>query len=106
MSLGIEAIESGRLDSLPTLNARFHGVLIDASGNRSLKLVITQLQSKIDWVYSAGLPRRAADSWAEHRLILNAVEQSATDSARALMSAHIRSAEEAYRLRGSSEKTD
>jgi DNA-binding GntR family transcriptional regulator len=106
MGLGTAAIEAGRLDLLPDLNARFHGVLIDASGNRSLKLVITQLQSKIDWVYSIGLPRRAADSWAEHRLILNAVEQSAVDSARALMAAHIHSAEEAYRLREAAARED
>jgi DNA-binding GntR family transcriptional regulator len=99
LAQGCGAVDAGQLDLLPGLNATFHGLLIDASANRTLKQIIVQLQDKIAWVYSAELPRRAADSWAEHRLILYAVEQGDADSARALMAAHIRSAEDAYRLR-------
>jgi DNA-binding GntR family transcriptional regulator len=96
---GDAALAAGDLDLLAELNTRFHELLSEASGNTTLNQIIGTLRHKITWVYSLELPRRAADSWAEHRLIVNALERSDRDSAKALMVAHVRSAEAAYRLR-------
>lgn len=96
---GNAALAGEDLEALAELNTRFHTVLTEASGNTSLTQIIGGLKNKITWVYSVELPRRAADSWAEHRLIINALERSDADSARALMVAHVRSAQDAYRLR-------
>jgi DNA-binding GntR family transcriptional regulator len=96
---GNAALAAEDLEQLAELNTKFHTVLTEASGNNSLNQIIGTLRHKITWVYSVELPRRAADSWAEHRLIINALERSDADSARALMVAHVRSAQDAYRLR-------
>ena len=96
---GNAALAVDDLEQLAELNTQFHTLLTEASGNTSLTQIIGGLKNKITWVYSVELPRRAADSWAEHRLIINALERSDADSARALMVAHVRSAQDAYRLR-------
>jgi DNA-binding GntR family transcriptional regulator len=93
------ALAVENLELLADLNTRFHTLLTEAAGNTTLNQIIGTLRHKITWVYSVELPRRAADSWAEHRLIINALERSDGDSARALMMAHVRSAQDAYRLR-------
>ncbi|BEP12706.1 GntR family transcriptional regulator [Acidothermaceae bacterium B102] len=99
LSEGYTALAKEDLELLAELNTRFHTVLTEASGNVTLNQIIGTLRHKITWVYSVELPRRAADSWAEHRLIINALERGDADSARALMVAHVRSAQAAYRLR-------
>jgi DNA-binding GntR family transcriptional regulator len=96
---GSAALAGDDLDQLAELNTKFHTVLSEASGNTSLNQIIGTLRHKITWVYSVELPRRAADSWAEHRLIVNALDRADADSARALMVAHVSSAQDAYRLR-------
>jgi DNA-binding GntR family transcriptional regulator len=96
---GNAALAVNDLEQLAELNTKFHTLLTEASGNNSLNQIIGTLRHKITWVYSVELPRRAVDSWAEHRLIINALERSDADSARALMVAHVRSAQDAYRLR-------
>lgn len=95
----LAATPSPDLELLAELNTRFHTLLTEASGNVTLTQIIGTLRHKITWVYSVELPRRAADSWAEHRLIINALERADADSARALMVAHVQSAQAAYRLR-------
>jgi DNA-binding GntR family transcriptional regulator len=96
---GLAAGEAGRIDELPALNTRFHGLLAVASGNTSLNQLISQLRHKIAWVYSVNLPRRAGDSWNEHQMITEAIERQDAESASALMLAHVRRAETAYQLR-------
>ncbi|MGF7238566.1 MAG: GntR family transcriptional regulator [Frankia sp.] len=99
LARGRAAVAAGRLRDLPGLNTAFHGLLARASGNTSLDQLIDQLRHKIAWVYAVELTRRAGDSWVEHQQILTAVVRGDADSARALMVAHVRGAEAAYRLR-------
>ena len=96
---GRQAAFRKELDGLPELNNRFHALLAEASGNTSLTAIIGQLQHKIAWVYAVELPRRAADSWNEHQLIVDALEQRDAELARAVMTEHIGHAEAAYLVR-------
>jgi DNA-binding GntR family transcriptional regulator len=96
---GITATQDGRLAELPALNSQLHGLLAEASGSTILNHLIRQLRHKIAWVYSVELPRRAGDSWVEHQMIVDALARRDADSAAALMVAHVRGAEAAYRLR-------
>ncbi|GAA1804572.1 GntR family transcriptional regulator [Luedemannella flava] len=96
---GRQAVFHGTLDRLPALNTRFHTILAEASGNTSLNSIVEQLRYKIAWVYAVELPRRAADSWTEHQLIVDALEQGDAELARAVMAEHIRQADAAYRVR-------
>jgi DNA-binding GntR family transcriptional regulator len=98
---GREAVDAGRLTELPALNTALHGLIAEASGSTLLNQLIGQLRHKIAWVYSIALPRRAGDSWLEHHLIVDAIDRGDADTASALMLAHIRGAEAAYRRRSS-----
>lgn len=96
---GHAAVTAGNLTALPKLNSEFHLAVARASGNAGLVQLIETLQYKIAWVYSVELPRRAADSWAEHRLIVAALASGDASRAATLMREHIRAAEAAYRHR-------
>ncbi|WP_371477174.1 GntR family transcriptional regulator [Kitasatospora sp. NBC_00315] len=97
--LGQEALEDDRLEELARLNSRFHEVIAEASGSRTLSRLVTQLSQKIAWVYSVELPRRADDSWREHAEIVAAVEHGDPERARAAVAGHIAAARTAYRRR-------
>lgn len=88
---------AGDLKELPMLNTRLHELMAQASG-ANLNRLITQMRSKIAWLYSIELPRRAEDSWLEHGMLVRAISRRDADRARDLMAAHIRSAATAYRL--------
>ena len=99
LSLGREALEDGRLEELTRLNSRFHEVMAEASGSRTLSRLVTQLSQKIAWVYAVELPRRAEDSWREHAQIVAALEQGDPGRAHAVVARHIAAARSAYRRR-------
>jgi DNA-binding GntR family transcriptional regulator len=98
--LGRQAVFIGELERLPALNTRFHAMLAAASGNTSLNTIVSQLRHKIAWVYAVEPPRRATDSWNEHQLIVDALEQGDAELARAVTIEHIRQADATARFRG------
>ncbi|MEY9893059.1 DNA-binding GntR family transcriptional regulator [Catenulispora sp. MAP5-51] len=89
MALADDALAAGRLEELARLNSRFHEVLAQASGSRTLTELITQLRWKMEWVYTAKLPRRAQDSWREHREIVEVLESGDPDKAARVVVRHI-----------------
>lgn len=99
VALGQEAVQAGRLAEVARLNSRFHEVIAEASGSRTLTQLVTQLSQKIAWVYSVELPRRAAESWEEHAEIVRAIERGDAEQARAVVARHIAQAQSAYRRR-------
>ena len=99
LALADDALAAGRLDELARLNSRFHEVLAQTSGSRTLTQLVTQLSWKIAWVYTVELPRRAEDSWREHRQIVDAVESGDPDKAARVVTRHIAQAQQAYRRR-------
>jgi DNA-binding GntR family transcriptional regulator len=99
VTAGTEAAAAGRLAELPGLNSQLHGLIAQMSGSSPLNRLIEQLRDKIAWVYSFELPGRAAESWLEHQMIVDALARQDADSAAALMVAHLRGAQARYRLR-------
>ncbi|MFC1402597.1 MULTISPECIES: GntR family transcriptional regulator [Streptacidiphilus] len=99
VALGQDAVAGDRLAEVARLNSRFHEVIAEASGSRTLTQLVTQLSQKIAWVYSVQLPRRAADSWSEHAEIVRALELGDEELARSLVARHIDRARSAYRRR-------
>jgi len=89
---GSALIEAGRLDELPALNAQFHLLLAEASGNQLLAETVQQLRAKTEWVYASRVGRRAGHSWDEHLAILRAIRDGDEELAAALVAAHIRNA--------------
>lgn len=99
VALGREAVEADRLAEVARLNSRFHEVVAEASGSRTLTHLVTQLSQKIAWVYSVELPRRAHASWEEHEEIVRAIERGDAEQAHAVVARHIAQARSAYRRR-------
>lgn len=99
LTLAEDALAAGRLADLARLNSRFHEVLAEASGSRTLAQLVTQLSWKIAWVYTAELPHRAEDSWREHTEIVKALESGDPDKAARVVTRHITQAQHAYRRR-------
>jgi DNA-binding GntR family transcriptional regulator len=97
--LGRERAREGRLSDLPALDGWFHETLAQASGSATLTALLTQLRQKITWVYAAGTPERAVESWEEHGAILDAVARSDAAQARRLAATHVERAAATHRLR-------
>ncbi|MEY9860327.1 DNA-binding GntR family transcriptional regulator [Catenulispora sp. GAS73] len=97
VALADDALVAGRLEELARLNSRFHEVLAQASGSRTLAELITQLRWKMEWVYTAKLPRRAQDSWREHREIVEVLESGDPDKAARVVTRHIAKGRGAHR---------
>ncbi|SOD70363.1 GntR family transcriptional regulator [Jatrophihabitans sp. GAS493] len=106
VNAGTEAANAGRLTELPALNTQLHGLIAEASGSAVLTHLLDQLSHKIAWVYSVQLSLRACDSWVEHQMIVDALARADADSAAALMLAHVRGAEAAYRLRSAARRAE
>lgn len=88
-------VELGRIDELADRNARFHEVLLEASGNPRLlqvtrPLLLRPLALRVYQHYDAEALRRAM---TYHREIANAVEAKDPPWAQATMSGHIHAGE-------------
>jgi DNA-binding GntR family transcriptional regulator len=101
--LGEESVSAGRLDDLARLNSRFHELMAESSGSATLGWLMWQMSQKIAWVYSAELPRRASDSWAEHAEMCAAIAAQDVRRARRLTEQHIAEATAAYAIRKSAQ---
>ncbi|WP_328916619.1 MULTISPECIES: GntR family transcriptional regulator [unclassified Streptomyces] len=86
--LGQERAGQGQLSDLPSLNGWFHETLAQASGSPTLAALLTQLRHKIAWVYGDDGSARAAESWAEHAAIVDAVARGDAERARRLAVIH------------------
>jgi DNA-binding GntR family transcriptional regulator len=91
------AISAARHQELVGLNARFHLLLAEASGNAVLHHLLAQLQAKIEWVYAADVETRAEASWTEHAWMVDALRARDADAAAAVATLHVANATAAYR---------
>jgi DNA-binding GntR family transcriptional regulator len=84
-------------DAFFAANEVFHMALLQAAGNRWAQQVVTDLRKvmKLNRHHSLFKQGRLADSLAEHRALMAAVEARRPDEARALMLAHFANGAEA-----------
>lgn len=92
-----QVLAEGRVRDLVGLNSRFHALLAEAGGNPVAVDLVSQLQSKIDWVYAANVSTAAADSWADHAAIVDAVADQDPARAEALLHDHLQRAQRVFR---------
>ena len=81
-------------DKLRELDTSFHKMIYEACGNRLLSKTLSELHNKIKSYRSAALsvPGRLEESIAEHKMILEAIENGDCDEADRLTSIHIEAA--------------
>lgn len=89
--------QAGQRDAFFATNERFHMALLEAAGNRWTLQVVTDLRKmmKLNRHHSLFKQGRLADSLAEHRALMQALEARDERAARERMSAHFASGLEA-----------
>lgn len=92
----LELVQSGQLEQLPALNTKFHDALAAAACNELLASTLHRLSHLVQWVYSARIKKRSADSWTEHAALIDAIERQDATAARHLSEAHVTAARLAF----------
>ena len=92
-----EATRTGELDLLAALNTEFHDEVVSSGGNDYLTLLVAPMAQRVQWVFRASAPQRAASSWNEHEAVLRAIASGDEESAGVLASAQVASARASYR---------
>lgn len=93
---GLAATKSGDLQGLPDMNRRFHALLAEAADNQLLADTLMRLAHVIQWVYASRIRTRSSASWAEHALIVEAIERQDGTAASRLAHDHVQQARDAY----------
>lgn len=96
---GATLAESGDVDRLAHMNTEFHLGLAEFSRSINMQSLLRQVASKIEWLYALDLRSRAEHSWAEHRLIADAVVGGDVDLAGERIVQHIQNSLEGYQAR-------
>lgn len=92
LAAGRRALQEDRLAELPALNARFHGLLVDAASNPLLAEMVDGLIHQIRWLYTRRIRERGEWSWGEHEQIVAAVAANDVELASRLAGDHVRQA--------------
>jgi DNA-binding GntR family transcriptional regulator len=78
-----------RMADLAALNTQFHAEICALSGNALLTGMMESLHSRLQWVYRQSAETRAADSWAEHRELAEAILAGDPEAAGAAAQVHV-----------------
>lgn len=90
------ALAGGDVRRLPTLNTRFHELVLETAGNELLRETMTPLRGRMQWIFSRTVAGRAPHSLAEHRALYEAVAAGDEERAAALAVAHVAAAHVTY----------
>jgi DNA-binding GntR family transcriptional regulator len=96
VAAGLAAVDAGTLDELPALNSRFHATIATAAANPYLAQMTDALRDRVEWIYAGKIRARAAESWAEHAEIAEAIADGDADLARLLSRRHLSRARDAF----------
>jgi DNA-binding GntR family transcriptional regulator len=91
------ATDARELDVLAGCNTEFHQLVVAASGNDYLSLLVAPMTRRVQWVFRASAGSRAPHSWTEHEALLHAIADRDEELAAALASAHVAAARASYR---------
>ncbi len=70
-------------------NARFHVVVVQASGNRLLESVVRPLEARVEWLFNLTRHRDLGEQGREHAAVLAALAEGDGERAAALHGAHV-----------------
>jgi DNA-binding GntR family transcriptional regulator len=91
------ATERGELDELAARNTEFHQLVVAASRNEYLSLLVAPMARRVQWVFRASAATRASHSWTEHERLLQAITAGDEEHAEAVARAHVTAARTSYR---------
>jgi DNA-binding GntR family transcriptional regulator len=91
------ATEAGDYDLLASCNTTFHELVVAASGNEYLSLLVAPMARRVQWVFRASAASRAPHSWTEHEALLHAIADGDEEHAALLAGAHVAAARASFR---------
>lgn len=92
-----KATDTGDLDALASCNTEFHQLVVAASGNDYLRLLVAPMARRAQWLFRMSAASRAPHSWVEHETLLRAIADHDEEYAAALAAAHVAAARASYR---------
>jgi DNA-binding GntR family transcriptional regulator len=93
---GAEALEAGDFDAVVAANADLHRCVTELSGNKVLLDLVTQVDRRVRWYYTAVAPQRGKRSWQEHTKLITAIERRDPDAAAHIMREHTERTRQTY----------
>jgi DNA-binding GntR family transcriptional regulator len=97
VELGREAGLEHRVEGLPSLMMAFHQMVVQASGNTQLQLLLDRVLQRIAWGFTLDLEHRIDASLTDHAAIASAILNGSPVQAAFLMSEHAGKDEAVYR---------
>ncbi|MBK1789229.1 GntR family transcriptional regulator [Prauserella cavernicola] len=89
VELGRSATLNHAHDELPPLILRFHSLVAEAAGNHQLRIMLSQVLSRVSWIFDQRLESRTGTSWSDHAAIAQAILSGSPVQAGYLMGEHI-----------------
>lgn len=85
---GVESMSGASNTEIVDHNVSLHRAVIDLSGNEELVDLISMIETKVRWYFSAIAVERAPASWQEHVDVVKAIVAGDAQEARELMAMH------------------
>jgi DNA-binding GntR family transcriptional regulator len=96
---GVSALESDDLASMVEANASLHAAVTRGSGNQVLVELTAQVDRRVRWYYTPVARHRGAQSWKEHKLLIDAIAAHDAPRSAQIMHDHTEHTRRAYRDR-------
>ena len=93
---GQAAAEEGDVGGAVAANDSFHAEIAAIAGNAVLAELADIVGRRVQWYYRMVAPARGHDSWAEHREMIDAIEQADAGQAELLARRHTERTRSAY----------
>jgi DNA-binding GntR family transcriptional regulator len=97
---GYRAVDAGDADAAVALNGRFHGAVMELSGNKVLAELAGQAYRRARWCCGPLAGQHGRESWAEHEELTAAVAARDEERAARLMRAHSERTRREFLARG------
>ncbi|MDJ1136039.1 GntR family transcriptional regulator [Streptomyces iconiensis] len=97
---GEAAVAADDVDAVVDANAAFHAKVMELAGNAVLAELSAQVDRRVRWYYRPVARQRGAQSWIEHRWLIEAIELGDQDTAAAVMRDHTEQTRRSYHERG------
>ncbi len=91
------ALAAGDESGLVAANADLHAYIVQMSDNRVLAELVSQVERRVRWYYSAIARPRGEEAWQEHDGVIKAIAAGDADLAEQLMRVHTERTAEFYR---------
>lgn len=85
---GSAMVKEGDIDGAVRVNAEFHRLVAELSGNRFLADFAAQVDRRVRWYYTPVAPARGQASWREHERLIRAMADRNQDKAAQIMRDH------------------